>query len=87
MPTFRQKALGYYRDQDLRVIAADCVEGSTQPYVIEALVRGYKKTYRVTLANGIWSCDCDPSLTDCAHRAAVQMCTGHRSSAAKEMAR
>jgi hypothetical protein len=86
MPTFRQKALGYYRDQDIRIIVADCREGSIQPYLVEALVRGHEATYRLTLQDGVWRCTCDVAKPDCAHRAAVQMCTGHHSSAAREMA-
>lgn len=85
MPSFRQKALGYYRDQDLRIITAACRDGSLQPYVVEGLIRGYQTTYRITLADGRWTCTCNPTLDDCAHRAAVQMATGYRSSAAKEV--
>lgn len=84
MPSVREKALGYYRDQNLRIIAADCLNGTIQPHLVEALVKGYKQTYRVTLQNGVWSCSCNAARTDCAHRAAVQMATGHKSAAAKE---
>jgi hypothetical protein len=84
MPSIREKALGYYRDQDLRIIAADCIDGTIQPHLVDALVRGHERTYGVALRDGVWSCDCDTAKTDCAHRAAVQMATGHKSSAAKE---
>lgn len=84
MPSVREKACGYYRDQNLRVIAADCVNGSIQPHLVEALVKGHQQTYRVTLHDGVWRCTCDAAKTDCAHRAAVQMATGHKSAAAKE---
>lgn len=88
MPTFRAKALGYYREQDLRVTQAITPEGKLQPNYVEGLVRGYQTTYQVRFDDGVWSCSCDlAKQPDCAHRAAIQLATGHRSSAAKEAAR
>lgn len=83
MPTYRAKACGYYRDQDLRFLNTITPEGERRPVFVEALVRGYQKTYTVRLENGVWTCTCDLARQpDCAHRAAIQLATGYRSSAA-----
>lgn len=83
MPTFRQKALGYFRNQDIRVTQAITPEGAIQPVFVEGIVRGYHRLYTVRFENGVWTCTCDlSSQPECAHRAAIQLVTGHRSPAA-----
>lgn len=84
----RQKALAYLRNQDVRITQAITPEGSIQPVFVEAIVRGYRRFYDVRLENGVWTCTCDlASQPECAHRAAVQLVTGHRMGAAKAGAR
>jgi hypothetical protein len=79
----RSKALAYLREQRVRVVLADTAGGSIQPYRVEAIVRGHQSDYMVELGAGVWYCTCNAAKTDCAHRAAVQMVTGHKSAAAK----
>lgn len=79
----RSKALTYLREQNVRVIRAETASGAFQPYQVEAIVRGHQRDYFVELGGSVWYCTCDSVKTDCAHRAAVQLVTGHKSSAAK----
>lgn len=83
VPTIREKACAYYRDQSIRLLHASTPEGADCPTAVEATVRGHESTYRVELDAGVWSCSCSFARSDCAHRAAVQMVTGHKSSASK----
>lgn len=88
MTTFRQKALGYYREADLRVLRAFTPEDAARPDFVIARIRGYQTTYEVQLKQGIWTCTCDMApQPDCAHRAAVQLATGYRSTAERRTAR
>lgn len=87
MPSIREKACKYYRDQDLRLLQVKTPESALQPTFVEALIRGYLATYLVRLEDGQWTCTGDEDKSDCPHRAAVQMATGHPSAAAKAGAR
>ena len=78
----RSKALGYLRSGAVRVQLASSVSQADRPYWVRALVHGFKSTYIVTLdgASAPWTCTCHQD--ECAHRAAVQLITGHESAAA-----
>jgi hypothetical protein len=83
MASTRSKALGYLRGQNVRVVTATSRPDTIQPLYVVAIVRGHNGDYLVTLDAGQWTCTCDAARRDCAHRAAVQMVTGHKSAAAK----
>lgn len=86
MPDLRAKALNYLRDGLVIVLHARCRETERQPFEVIAVVRGYTGVRRVELADGQWSCTCQGVVTpgsECAHRAAVALTTGHPSAAAK----
>lgn len=83
MASMRSKALGYLRGQNVRVVVAMTRPDTIQPHYVEAIVRGHNGDYLIALDAGQWTCTCDGARRDCAHRAAVQMVTGHKSAAAK----
>lgn len=78
----RSKALGYLRSGAVQVLTASTVTHSNRPFLVEARVRGYHSDYVVRLdgASAPWTCTCRED--ECAHRAAVQLVTGHESAAA-----
>jgi hypothetical protein len=81
--SIRTKALEYLRRGNVRVIRVVTPAGTIQPQLVEAIVRGFNRDYRVILDDGVWSCPCDLAREDCAHRASVQLVTGHTSAAAR----
>lgn len=81
MPDLRAKALAYLRDGKVRVSAAASAGVSRTPYDVLAYVDGHQSTYLVRFTANTWGCSCQ--RTDCAHAAAVQLVTGHRSAAEK----
>lgn len=88
MPDIRSKALGYLRAGNVRILHARCRPNETAPCEIVAAVRGYTGRHTVELRpDGKWLCSCTPVVmddgTECAHRAAVALATGHPTVAAK----
>lgn len=82
MPDIRAKALNYLRDGAVSVFHARSPRDGTPPHEVIARVEGHNGRYVVDYLDGTWSCTC-PEGTGCAHVAAVQLVTGHRSAAAK----
>lgn len=85
MPDLRAKALSYLRDGKVRVSHATSAGVSRTPYNVLAYVDGYTGVRLVRFTANAWSCSCGQD--ECAHAAAVQLVTGHRSAAAKPAAR
>lgn len=85
MADTRARALAYLRDGKVRVSYATSAGVSRTPYNVLAYIEGHNGTYLVRFTENQWSCSCQQ--TDCAHAAAVQLVTGHRSAADKPAAR
>jgi hypothetical protein len=81
MPDIRSKALAYIRNGKVRVSHASSAGVSRTPYDVLAYVDGHNSTYLVRFTANAWSCSCQRA--ECAHAAAVQLVTGHRSAAEK----
>lgn len=81
MSAVRRKALGYLRDERVRVTSAVTPPHALRPYTVSALVDGHNGRYRVTFDAGAWSCTCERLA--CAHAAAVQLVTGWTGPASK----
>lgn len=81
MADIRAKALAYLRDGKVRVSYATSAGMSRTPYNVLAYVDGHNDRYLVRFTEDAWTCSCQ--RVDCAHAAAVQLVTGHRSAAAK----
>lgn len=82
MADIRSKALGYLRDGNVMVFAAKSMDDGCPPVELSACVRGHNAVYVVDLTVALgWMCSCGRER--CAHVAAVQLVTGHRSPAAK----
>jgi hypothetical protein len=85
VPDLRTKALGYLRDEKVRVIEADTTKPELRPHRVSALVQGHFGRYLIVFKDGKWVCSCGSS-EPCAHLAAVQMVTGWPSVASKQHA-
>lgn len=81
VPDIRTKALGYLRDERVRILGANWSKPELRPYRVSALVKGFHGLYWVRLNDQGWLCSC--GTTGCAHLAAVQMVTGYPSNASK----
>lgn len=79
----RAAALHYLRSGAVTVLVANSWEhGPRRPYRVLADVVGYRSTHRVTFWVDVpeeWTCTC--RAEQCAHVAAVQLITGHATSA------
>lgn len=80
--SIRTKALAYLRDGNVIVRSAVPADHGRAPFQVRADVIGQNSTYLVqlTTCDG-WTCTCKND--GCAHVAAVQLVTGHKSAAAK----
>lgn len=85
MADTRTKALSYLRHGKVRVAHATSAGVSRTPYDVLAYVDGFQSTYLVRFTANEWSCSCGGD--ECAHAAAVQLVTGHRSAAEKPAGR
>lgn len=81
MSALRAKALGYLRDERVRVVGAATPEGHLRPYQVTAFVQGHTGRRVVQFDAGAWSCSC--AAETCPHVAAVQLVTGWPSAASK----
>lgn len=86
MPDLRTKALGYLRDEKVRVLYAETVKPDLRPHTVGALVQGFNARYWIELQGGRWLCSCGTSEA-CAHLAAVQIITGWPSAASRPAAK
>ncbi|MEV0616099.1 hypothetical protein AB0I81_22490 [Nonomuraea sp. NPDC050404] len=79
----RAKACSYLRAGAVKVHVAMPPAGARLATHIEADVEGHSSTYVVRLTENGWTCTCGRA-EECAHAAAVQICTGWPSLARKE---
>jgi hypothetical protein len=86
MPDLRAKALGYLRDEKVRVLYAATIKPNLRPHTVGALVQGFNGRYWVEFDSDRWLCSCGSSEA-CAHVAAVQIITGWPSPASKAAAK
>jgi hypothetical protein len=85
VPDIRTKALGYLRDEKVRILEAATVKPALRPYQVTAMVQGFNGRYLIIFKADQWMCSC--AATDrCAHVAAVQLITGWPSAASRTLA-
>jgi hypothetical protein len=86
----RAQALSCLRDGRVQIVHARCIKvaGGPPDEVIAKVASARPDSNRVYVVDhmdGLWTCTCR-LLEGCAHIAAVQLVTGHRSAAARDAA-
>lgn len=87
MADIRSRALGHLREGHVAILYARTRATDTTPCEVVARVQGHTARHQVELRpDGRWLCSCTPVVMDdgseCAHRAAVALTTGHLTTAA-----